>query len=350
METPFTAPAATPGRATSGPRPRGVIAGFRRLAAALMVLFMVMPSFAASPPGGAPQRRDGPMRIVVSIPPLLWAVKHLAPADASITLLVPPGASEHGAELTPSQAAAIHSADVVVMVGLGLEPRVKSILDAGGPAWRQVVTFDGLPGVIRDEASAGHDHDHAHAPGEPCDHGAIDPHAWLDPEVMGAFVERVSAALNAEPLRGALPASAAPDPGAVRAAAERLRAECRAIDDEYRRTLAAAPARTIVTHHNAFEYVARRYGLRVAAVIRPLAGVEPTPGEVDRALRAVREGGLRAVFVEPQFPAGAAERIARAAGPRVKTITLDPLGDGDWPTMMRKNLAGLAEGLGGSAP
>jgi ABC-type Zn uptake system ZnuABC Zn-binding protein ZnuA len=62
---------------------------------------------------------------------------------------------------------------------------------------------------------------------------------------------------------------------------------------------------------------------------------------------AIREHGLKAIFVEPQFSSVAAERIAHSTGIRV--LPIDPLGDGDWALLMRKNLDSLVSGLGGAA-
>lgn len=291
----------------------------------------------------AAAREPGPLRVVVSIPPLLWPVRAMLPADTEITLLVPPGASEHGYELTPSQIAAIHHADVIAMVGLGLEPRLEQIVSARRVPWRQVVTFAGLGEAIEH-------HDHAPHPGhENCEHGVFDPHMWLEPPAMAAYAARLAQALTGEAISTAArlaDGSPALDASPVLAAASRIEAECAAMDAEYRAALAGLSSRRIVTHHNAFAYIARRYGLEVAAVIRPIVSVEPTPGEIDDAVNTIRAGGMRAIFVEPQFSIQGARRIAEVTG--VKKLTLDPLGDGDWPGMMRANLSALVEGLGGA--
>ena len=48
-------------------------------------------------------------------------------------------------------------------------------------------------------------------------------------------------------------------------------------------------------------------------------------------------------FVDPPGPDEATKRIAEAAGARV--MVLDPLSDGDWPALMRRNLDALVDGL-----
>lgn len=306
------------------------------------------------------ERADGPplkaapatgsLRVVVTIPPLLWATKAIVPSDAEVTLILAPGQSEHGFEITPSQFKAINDADVVAMVGYSLEPKVEATLKMGNRTTRRVVNFEGIEGAdpiaateVCDDPSHDHSHDHGH------DHAhAYDPHVWLDPVVMKAFVRRlgdeVIASIDASGDRFAAEWKAS-ERARIATVVEELVAECDRIDSEYKATLQAVATRKIVTHHNAYAYIARRYGLEVAAVIRPVEVVEPTPGDIKSVTEAIREHGLKAIFIEPQFSSAAAERIAAVTG--IKVLPIDPLGSGDWAAMMRKNLASLKEGLGG---
>ena len=114
------------------------------------------------------------------------------------------------------------------------------------------------------------------------------------------------------------------------------------------------PVKQIVTFHRAFDRLADRYGLEVAATLMPAetaGGV--TSRQYDLVVAAIREHGLKAIFVEPQFSPDAAERISHDTG--TKVLVLDPLGDPHIPEragylpMMRYNLKTLAEGLASNA-
>ncbi|MEC9373660.1 MAG: metal ABC transporter substrate-binding protein, partial [Planctomycetota bacterium] len=184
-----------------------------------------------------------------------------------------------------------------------------------------------------------HDHDHAH---EEAEAALIDPHVWLDPEVMERFVDVVREAMErALEKRGELTDVLRAE---LEGNARAVRSEVAQVAAEYAKGLEAVERRTIVTHHAAYGWLARRYDLEVAAVIRPIEGVEPTPGAIASAVEAIRSAGVEAIFIEPQFSDRAATRIAEVTGVRV--LTLDPIGQHDWPTMMRENLKALREGLG----
>ena len=278
-------------------------------------------------------RPEGPTRIVVSIPPIAWAVQELAPEGTEIRVLLQQGQSEHGASLSASDAAAIRKADLVFLVGWGLESSAERLV-RDPPSWQRVVR---MSGVVEGADLDLPEHDHEH--GEECEHGctghhhhyATDPHAWLDPHAMAHWVRAVGDALGADAER-----------------IEELISICLEIDGEYASALADLPRRHIVTHHNAYGWIAQRYNLEVAAVIRPNELLETTPGELSAAVSAVRELGIGAAFIEPQFSDRAATRLRELTG--VRLLPIDPLGSGDWPETMRSNLASLVEGLSIPSP
>lgn len=273
------------------------------------------------------------MRIVVTVPPLVGLATQLAPAGSQITGLMPPGRSEHGYEFTPGDLDALAKADLVFFVGMGLEPKVEQFVRDHPSTRRRTVCFAEAVGLAQGEAEH-HVHDHEH---HDHSHAAGDPHLWLDPALVAALVPRLS-----EQIQAASTAAAIPDPQAsARAAA--LLAQVNDVDAEYRAGLAPFKDRAIVTHHNAWQRLADRYGLRIAAVIRPIETSEPTPDAIAKAVDAIKAQNARAIFIEPQFNPESASRIGEAAGAQV--FMLDPLGTGDWAGMMRANLDALVKGL-----
>jgi zinc transport system substrate-binding protein len=178
-----------------------------------------------------------------------------------------------------------------------------------------------------DGHSHGDGHDHAH------DHGGVDPHLWLDPELCRTLIPALDAAIRAVD-----PAQQAPAD-----AAAKLGAQIEEFDAWARERLAPVQGRALVTHHSAWERFADRYDLIIAAVIRPIETVEETTEGVRAAIETIRKQGLKAIFVEPQFGKDAVKKIVDETGVRVGE--LDPLGDGDWFAMMRKNVEAVAAGL-----
>jgi ABC-type Zn uptake system ZnuABC Zn-binding protein ZnuA len=295
---------------------------------------------ATAPSNAATAAAAKTLHAVVTIAPLKGMVEPLLPPGSTVRVLMPPGRSEHGYEFTPADMAELARADLVVFVGLGLEPQIQDFVTSHASPKRIDISLAEALGLHTTHEADDKGHDH-----ENCDHGPVDPHVWLDPDLVAKATPKLANAA-----REAVQAS---DKGSV---AER-QAAAAAIDQNFAQqstrvaklqadlTEALAPYKgaKIVTHHAAFGRFAERYGLVVAEVIKGTEGAEPTPGRIAAIVEAVKAEQVKAIFIEPQFNATAAERIAKAAG--VKLGKLDPLGDGDWFAMMRANAEAIAKNL-----
>ena len=305
------------------------------LIAALTLLFAFLPACSREPEPPA----NRPVRIVVSIPPLEGLVRELAPG-AEITTLVPPGMSEHGFEITPASIAATGAADLVVLVGAGLEPQVERLLFAQAERGaRTVIRFGDIVGVSADP-HAGHDH----GPGEDHDHAHSsdldsDPHLWLDPVLVERFIPALSQSVMSAMLRAGDESGAAN----LEAHTARLLTRVREIHAQHETCLEPFRGHAIVTQHAAFGRLAARYHLEIAAVLRAGEMSEPTPAVIAQVAALAREKGVKAIYAEPQSSSADARRLAEATNLRM--LTLDPLGKGNWEELMLQNLESLIEGL-----
>ncbi|MEM7628324.1 MAG: metal ABC transporter substrate-binding protein [Planctomycetota bacterium] len=313
--------------------------------APLLAGMLVGLSLALSGCGDAsPAREAGPMRVVVSIGPLEGLIRPLLPPDAEITVLVEPGQSVHGYELPPDRVGALARADLVAIVGLGIESGMsRALRRAEGAA---AVTMADAAGIEDVHAHHDHAHDHGH------DHGADgvidhtcsgDAHLWLIPEHAESFVEAAADVINTWALEHGVEWEA-------RRPAQQLIERIRLVDLELRRDLEPLKGSTIITHHNSFTDFARRYGLRIAGVVRPIESLEPTAVELADLRERAREWGAQAVFVEPQFSPTAAVRLAQELD--LPVGMLDPLGTpsgGDWFDLMEAIRDGLTSTLAPAA-
>ena len=283
-----------------------------------------------------PARAEGPLRIVVSIPPLAGILEHLAPEGTQITTLVAPGDSAHSYEITPRQVEAIGRADLIVGVGLGMEAPARQVLGKPRLSQRSVYLSELL--LMTEEE---HDHDaHTH---EGHSHGPVDPHLWLDPSLVIQVAPSLSDAIEAACER----ASISTDGQSERLAA--FVAEARALDSELRAILQPFEGKSIITDHPAFGRFAEHYGLRIYMTLRPHEHLEATPEAVSGAVRMLREGHASAIFGETGAGASSRDLLKRMASTSDDTNwgfgVLDPLGDGDWLALMRQNAQAIADAM-----
>ncbi len=286
-----------------------------------------------------------PINAVVTVAPLKGLLEPLLPQGSTVTMLMQPGRSEHGYEFTPADVARVAQADLVVYVGLNLETNFADILKRPSVAGRRVLCFGEVVGLQKPGGpvpNAGHVHEHA--PGEICTHdhdGYVDQHLWLDPVLVARLIPAMRAEIEAiQSARGTLSDA---EKARLAAAEESLTQRVMQVHSDWATKLLPVKGVPVVTHHNAFPRAAERYGFRIAAVVRPFETSDPSPKEIADTVQVIRSENVPAIFIEPQFNAGAAKRIAQAAG--ITIGSLDPLGDGDWFKMMEGNLAQLIEHL-----
>lgn len=278
-------------------------------------------------------------RVVTTFLPGYSLAASVAGDLAEVTNLLPSGGNLHDYQMTPRDMRQLAGADLIIINGLGLESFLdRAMANLGTELERKVVRMsDGLEGRLIEE---GHDHDHGH---EHHDHdhahGEHNPHIWLDPRLAAHAVTNITRALQRVD-------AGRSEEYAKNAAAlvERLKA----LDAELEARLRPLSGRAFVTYHNAFPYLVRRYGLELAGVVELSPEVAPSPREMSRLLRTIREREVKALFTEPGSRSRLAERIARDAG--VKLAELDPLESGElkaeaYEEGMRRNGEALVNAL-----
>lgn len=251
----------------------------------------------------------GKTHVIAGFYPLAWAAAEIGGERVDVTNLTPAGAEPHDLELSVRDVERVRGADLVLYLGEGFQPALEEAArDAEGDV------LDLLDAV---ETEGG------------------DPHVWLDPERFATLVGRIGEELDS------------------RDAAASLSARLQALDAEYERGLAGCERRELVTAHDAFGYLADRYGLETVAITGVAPEAEPSPRDLERVAGLVRERGVTTIFVESLLSPELGEAVARETGAR--TAVLNPLegltedeverGE-DYFSVMRANLAALREGLG----
>lgn len=256
-------------------------------------------------------------QVVTDIPPVHALVAQVMGDLGAPQLLLARGADEHDFQLKPSQAGAVADAGLVVWIGPELTPWLDSAL-VSRPEGAAALALLDAEGTATRAYGAPQSGDHAyedHA-GEGHDHGAEDPHAWLDPGNAQLWL-----GLIAEELGRLDPGNAA----TYQANATAAGAQIVALDAELAALLAPVADKPLVTYHDAFGYFADHYGLRLAGSIA--LGDASSPGAARlAALRAELEaGGVVCLFPEVQHDPALADQLAEGTGVTIGGA-LDPVG------------------------
>jgi zinc transport system substrate-binding protein len=223
--------------------------------------------------------------VVAAFYPVAYAAQRVGGDRVDVTNLTPAGAEPHDLELNPDQIDKILDADLVVDLGQGFQPAVeKAAEERDGPT----------VSLLRA--------------------GTKDPHIWLDPVRMEGIVRTVQRELTRVDPKGR----------AVYARnAQRFLTELAALNTRYAEGLASCARTVVVTGHEAFGYLAARYGLRQEGVAGLSPDAEPDAKRIGQLTDLVKRLGVTVVFTEDLVSPRIADTLAREAG--VKTETLNPL-------------------------
>ena len=254
--------------------------------------------------------------------------KQVAGDGATVVNLLPDGTNPHTYEPSPKDLELINSADIFVFNGAGLEPYAARIAKTLPQNVRVIEASTGLTLVEAEDK----------------DHGAYDPHVWLDP--MMAKME----------IRGMRNAIISVDPDNSLYYQARMSAYYEKIDelDAYIENVTAnLSSRKYVGFHPAFTYFNARYNLSYAAVIEEFAGDEPSAQEMAAIVDAARATNITTIFAEPFFDPRAAQAIAKEINGKVEllnplaTLTAEDRAAGkDYLSVMKENADTLARVLG----
>ena len=270
------------------------------------------------------QKEDGKFKIVTSFYPMYVATINITKGIDGVevkNMTKPQTGCLHDYQLTPADLKTLEKANAFVVNGAGME----AFLDKVVKQQEKLKIIDASKEIdlLKD--------------------GTEDnPHVWVSITNAIKQVRNIEEQLSAADPKHADQYKENAD--AYAAKLENLKQDMHAAVD-------SLPNKNIVTFHEAFPYFAKEFNLNIVAVIEREPGSDPTPKDIEETVDKVKSLNIKALFVEPQYPEGAAQTISKESG--AKVYTLDPVVTGDadenaadaYINVMKKNAQVLQEAL-----
>ncbi len=220
--------------------------------------------------------------------------------------ILKPNVDPHDYEPTVEDASAIAKADIVFVHGIGLDSWMDKTVKGARANAPVVTATSGIKLLKGDE-------------NEP----EGDPHLWFDPTLVQAMVANI-----ADGLARVDPANA----GAYRANAKGYADQLAQLDEQLKGVFGEVPKerRKLVTNHDAFQYLAKRYGLTIVGAVIPSISdaAEPSAKQVNDLIDTIRKEEVKAIFAESSANPKVARQVARETGIAiVDTLYGDTLGE-----------------------
>ncbi len=307
-------------------------------------------AIACSPEPTPPKSSDatsstssGP-KIVTTFLPVHLFTKAVVGDTGQVDILISPGAEVHDYQATPDDAKLLAQADILVENGLGMEAFLSGLVaNAGNSELQQIDASEGIEVIEGEHEEGEHGHDeHGHDQHKHEDekhghhhHGGKDPHVWLDPVLAQQQVANI---------RDRLIEIDPDNADSYRINAEAYIQQLQQLDNEFQEKLAPVQGCNFITFHDAFAYLAQRYGLEQEAIVH-IPEDSITPQDIQRVQQLTKKHQVKALLTEPGIEDKRIEQISSDLNLPLEAINPLEAGETDpqyYFQVMRSNLEALS--------
>jgi zinc transport system substrate-binding protein len=256
--------------------------------------------------------QDDKLHVAASYYPLYEFAKQVGGDKITVTNLTPAGTEPHDYEPSPKVLITAEKADVFVYNGGHLEP------------WVDKVLTDYNHEAIKSSRGV------SLRPGQ-------DPHFWLDPSLAKHIVDTI---------RDGLAKTDPHNKNYYFSNAANYNRKLDELDRAFHQGLASCQQHTVISSHEAFSYVADRYGFEVESIAGLSPEEEPSISRLAKLSELVEDSDIHYVFFESLVSPRLADTIAQETG--AQTLIFDPIeGLSETDQKQGKNYIGIQyENLG----
>lgn len=214
--------------------------------------------------------------IALSTYALYDIAKNIAGDSMDCFCVLPYGVEVHSFEPTPKIMAKLHDANLVVFSGAGLEPWAHSFNDEKNSL--DISKYMKLLDAAHDDEEEEHHHD-----------SGFDPHYWLD-------IDNMIIATNM--LKDKFIQILPNNKEQYTANAQSYIVKLQALDALYKQKMLTCKINTIVVDHNAFSYLALRYGFHVESISGLSPDAQPSAKVMGSIVDSVKDKNISTIFFE----------------------------------------------------
>lgn len=292
----------------------------------------------------------GKVEAVASFYPLAYVTSQVGGDLVDVTNLTPSGEA-HEVELSAKDLTTISQADALIYLS-GFQAAVDDAVKEAAPKNTLDVAKAAKLKKLSAEEATEHEAAHAHEgdhegdhegeheeAGHDHHHGGFDPHFWLDPQRLSQVVPQVVATLS----------QADPDHGdTFKKNGKALQDKLADLDKEYRSGLNKCATPTAVTAHEAYGYLADRYGFEQVGVKGVDPEAETSLTRLQEVANIAKDKKVNVLFSESALGDKDTKTLAEQLG--IKSEVLDPLEiqvdkNQDYLQVMHDNLEKLSKAM-----
>ena len=280
------------------------------------------------------------LRVITSISPIRSIAKSIGGDRIIVSEIIPEGINAHTFEPPPSATRNLSESDLVLVNGLNLELPIIELAKSN-------VSLD-TPMVLLGERTIGPD-EYVYDFSFPRVLGNPNPHLWTAPNLASKYGSLIANALSEIDPKGS---------AYYKVNLAKFQTRVAEMDRLFSISIQTIPEknRRLLTYHDSFPFFGNRYGLEIIGAIQPSNFSDPSPSNLAKLIKQIRDLELPAIFGSVVFESEVLSIIADAVG----TVEIHTLSDDDLPgergdlrntyfAMMTDNVRTIVNALGGTA-
>ncbi len=261
----------------------------------------------------ADRNNGGKLLAAVSILPQASLIKAVGGDRVEVVVMVPPGASPHTYEVTPTQMSRLAKARLYAKVGAPVEFELVW-MDKLLAVNKKMQVIDCAQGIELMAMTEEDHHENETETESEHEHHGLDPHIWLSLRNVKIMTQNICDGLI----------QTDPDNKIYyENNRDSYLAELDKLDKDLKADLANITNRNFIVVHPSFGYFARDYNLTQIALEQ--GGKEPEADYMVRLIKKAKELAIKVIFVSPQYSTRSAEILAKEIGGEV--VQIDPLAE-----------------------
>jgi len=306
----------------------------RRLYVAITLIAVVSGLIGAAYIARPQPQKSGKLIVVATFYPLFYLAERIGGDMVEVHSLIQPGIEVHSWQPSVKDIVTCSDADIVVYNGAGLDDWLQEdilpLIDAMGKLIVKTTENVTLWKNVEKEKIK--------------EHGLYDPHTWLSPYEARQQAESIYRAFIERDQKNA-------DYYTARWIA--LSNDLNTLDESYKTKLQSKVRDSIFVTHDAFGYMARRYGFEQQGIIGVSADEQPSTQTIVQMVDTMQQTGTYIFYIEPGYSDVYVQTVKTELELRTeKTIQIlelyhlnGPIDGLDYIQQMEKNLVNLKKGF-----
>lgn len=219
------------------------------------------------------------LQIITSFSILQDITKNITKDKANVLTIVPVGSDAHSYNLTPKDLINIEKSDIFIISGLGFEGFLTRLKNNSHIAPKLIEASLGISPLDMNIEEIHDNHNHK------------DPHVWQNPLNVLTYVDNVVKVLCDKDLENC---------NFYKNNSELYKNELLKIDQKFSTIFKNIPNnnRVMITTHDAFQYLAKRYNIRIYAPLGIDNNSEPSAKDLAKFNALLKKSKINSIFIE----------------------------------------------------